>query len=224
MRLPNWTGSDGFVNNGREEANDGGRRQACFKLNPALYGFEIVVASSNNGAVENVTLELPQREKIDESWLPEAEYFAELGELTSGKPAWGLISGALGSKGRRKNFVDRYFYGQRPFGSEDKVGSEAEEDADIESDEEIGNAVNTQSSNRSTAAKSAGDNDDHDNAPPEKEKGTQGFLGGSIHTLNATRPSPRCNAKPFGSRPSLITKQSRKRRAKRAPMPAEFAS
>ena len=118
-----YRASDGFMSNGREEANDGGKPQACFKLNPALYGFEIVVASSNNGAVENVTLELPQRDKIDESWLPEAEYFAELGELTSGKPAWGLISGALGSKARRKNFVDCYFYGQRPFGGKDKTDS-----------------------------------------------------------------------------------------------------
>jgi len=107
--------SDGFVNDGREEASDGGRRQTGFKLNPALYGFEIVIASANNGAVENVTLELPQRDKIDESWLPEAEYFAELGELITGKPAWGLISGALGSKSRRTQFVDRYFHGQRPF-------------------------------------------------------------------------------------------------------------
>ena len=168
---------DGFVSNGREEANDGGKQQVSFKLNPALYGFEIVVASSNNGAVENITLELPQRDKIDESWLPEAEYFAELGELTTGKPAWGLISGALGSKARRTKFVDRYFYGQRPFGSEDKADSEAEEDADAESDEEVENTVNTQSSDPSTMEESDGGNDDHENAPPEKEKGPQGFWG-----------------------------------------------
>lgn len=169
--------SDGFANNGREEANDGGKPQACFKLNPVLYGFEIVVASSNNGAVENVTLELPQRDKIDENWLPEAEYFAELGELTSGKPAWGLISGALGSKARRKNFVDRYFFGQRPFGSVDKAATEAEEEADVESDEEIEIAVNTQFSVPSTVVASDGGDDDSDNAPPEKEKGPKGFMG-----------------------------------------------
>lgn len=169
--------SDGFANSGLEKANDGDKQQSIFKLNPALYGFEIVVASSNNGAVENVTLELPQRDKIDESWLPEAEYFAKLGELTTGKPAWGLISGALGSKARRTKFVDRYFYGKRPFDSEDKADPEAEEDTDVESDEEIENAVNAQASDPSTVEESDVGNDDRDNAPPEKEKDPQGFWG-----------------------------------------------
>lgn len=169
--------SDGFASNGREAANDGGKEQVSFKLSPALYGFEIVVASSNNGAVENVTLELPQRDKIDESWLPEAEYFAELGELTTGKPAWGLISGALGSKARRTKFVDRYFYGQRPFGSEDKAGSGAEEDADVELNEEIENAGDAQSADPFAVEVTDGGSDDHENAPHEKEKAPQGFFG-----------------------------------------------
>lgn len=106
--------SGAFVQNGRESANDGGRERYAYQLDPRLFGFEMVVASSNNGAVENVTLELPQRDKIDPSWLPDAEYFSELGELTSGKPAWGLISAALGSKSKRTQFVERFFYGKRP--------------------------------------------------------------------------------------------------------------
>lgn len=181
--------SDGFVSNGRETANDGGKQQVSFKLNPALYGFEIVVASSNNGAVENVTLELPQRDKIDESWLPEAEYFAELGELITGKAAWGLISGALGSKARRTKFVDRYFYGQRPFDSEEKEDSEAEDEPDVESDEEINNAVDALFSSPSTVAEGDEGSDDHDDTPPEEEKGPQGFLGwlNAQAEVNATR-------------------------------------
>lgn len=167
--------ADGFVSGGREAANDGGKRQACFKLNPALYGFEIVVASSNNGAVENVTLELPQRDKIDESWLPEAEHFAELGELVSGKPAWGLISGALGSKARRTKFVERYFYGQRPFGSSDKVNSEAEDEAEL--DDEFGDVLNALFSTPSTVEENPGTGEDHAEAPANEEEGPKGLFG-----------------------------------------------
>ena len=184
--------SDGFVSNGREAANDGGKQQACFKLNPALYGFEIVVASSNNGAVENVTLELPQRDKIDDSWLPEAEYFAELGELVAGKPAWGLISGPLGSKTRRTKFVERYFYGQRPSGSEGKADSAAEDDIDLESDADIDNIVDGLFSDTPAGAESDdGSGDQDDGAPPETEKGPKGFLGWLCANaeVNATRSS-----------------------------------
>ena len=167
--------SDGFISNGRETANDGGKQQACFKLNPALYGFEIVVASSNNGAVENVTLELPQRDKIDESWLPEAEYFAELGELVSGKPAWGLISGALGSKARRTKFVERYFYGQRPFGSDDKAAPETEDETEL--DDEFGDVVTALFSTPPKAEENPSTSEDHAAAPADKEEGPKGFFG-----------------------------------------------
>ncbi|MBU9132956.1 ATP-binding protein [Burkholderia multivorans] len=184
--------SDGFVSNGREAANDGGKQQICFKLNPMLYGFEIVVASTNNGAVENVTLELPQRDKIDESWLPEAEYFAELGELVTGKPAWGLISGALGSKTRRTKFVERYFYGQRPSGSKDKAGSEAEDDTEVESEEDLDNIVEGLFSTPTAEAESGeGSDDQEDDAAPEKEQGPKGFLGwlSANAEVNANRSS-----------------------------------
>ncbi|MDC7701683.1 AAA domain-containing protein [Vogesella indigofera] len=171
-RLPR--ASDGFVSDGREMANDGGKQLNSYKLNPALYGFEIVVASSNNGAVENVTLELPQRDKIDESWLPDAEYFAELGALVSGHPAWGLISGALGSKTRRTQFVSRYFYGQRPFPNKDKE-AEDEEDIDDESGEGIESLVEAQS------ADLTGEQDDGDRhdvgtpVRPDEAPKPQGF-------------------------------------------------
>ena len=128
--------SDGFASNSREASNDGGKEQVAYKLNSSLYGFEIVVASSNNGAVENVTLELPQRDKIDESWLPDAEHFADLGELITDKPAWGLISGALGSKARRTKFVERYFYGQRPFTGSDRADSQGVASDEAETDDE----------------------------------------------------------------------------------------
>lgn len=161
--------SDGFVSNARETSNDGGKEQIAYKLNPSLFGFEIVVASSNNGAVENVTLELPQRDKIDESWLPEAEHFADLGELITGKPAWGLISGALGSKARRKTFVDRYFYGQglsTGTNNADKNGEASDETDDD-------NVANARFAGAATATETE---TDAEPAPSEPKKVPQGLM------------------------------------------------
>lgn len=165
--------SDAFLPDGREKANDGGKEQACFTLNSSLFGFEIVIASSNNGAVENVTLELPQRDKIDESWLPEAEYFADLGELVSDKPAWGLISGALGSKARRSKFVDRYFFGQRPF---DKL---EEKTPEAETRHEQDDAIDRQffSEVFSEELETANARESDSNASPSAKKPQRGLLG-----------------------------------------------
>ncbi|SHG63612.1 DEAD/DEAH box helicase family protein [Streptoalloteichus hindustanus] len=62
------------------EAFDGQRRWKTGDFNrvvhvwkPQFTGFEIVVASANNGAVENVTNEIPARGAIDDSWREEAE-------------------------------------------------------------------------------------------------------------------------------------------------------
>ncbi|WP_426158129.1 AAA domain-containing protein [Pseudomonas sp. TSRC2-2] len=126
--------ADAFVDKGvrAEQAREGGKPQFCFPLNQHLLGHEIVVASSNNGAVENVTLELPQRDKIDERWLSDLDHFADLGKWLTGKPAWGLFSAALGSKANRKTFVTRFYYGDgQPLA---KTGSDAV-DLDDELDE-----------------------------------------------------------------------------------------
>ncbi|HFO1385429.1 TPA: DNA helicase, partial [Pseudomonas aeruginosa] len=177
--------SDGFAGNAREASNDGGKEQVAYKLNPSLYGFEIVVASSNNGAVENVTLELPQRDKIDESWLPEAEHFADLGELITDKPAWGLISGALGSKARRTKFVERYFYGQRPFGGPDRADGNGEVSDEAETDDE--NVAKALFAGPTTVANTDGEQA----LPQQQKKAPEGLMTwlGRHSQLNKERTS-----------------------------------
>lgn len=94
-------------------------------------GFEIVVASNNNGAVENVTMEIPGEEAVDPDWLGRTDYFAELGtrilrntkhnkdddsksrenfDATKPKKAWALIAARLGSKSNRTQFIDHGWY------------------------------------------------------------------------------------------------------------------
>lgn len=83
---------------------------------PALTGFEIVVASANNGAVENVTHDIPGRDAIDASWQDAAEqvdYFAELAStlLDGDGGAWGLVAARLGRQQHRADFVQRCLWG-----------------------------------------------------------------------------------------------------------------
>lgn len=94
---------------------------------PQFAGFEIVLASANNGAVENVTDEIPARDAIDECWLAMAEeldYFPDIAaallavdeddEPETGEvipaTAWALMAARLGNKRNRSRFVDAFWY------------------------------------------------------------------------------------------------------------------
>lgn len=75
-------------------------------LRAEVTGFEIVVASANNGAVENVTRELPAADQIDPPWSG-ADHFADEASRVLGAPAWGLVAAVLGNKQNRVDFLAR---------------------------------------------------------------------------------------------------------------------
>ncbi|MFI9643982.1 AAA domain-containing protein [Micromonospora sp. NPDC051925] len=91
---------------------------------PDLTGFEMVVASTNNGAVQNVTDEIPAADAIDESWRERAaavDYFPDIATaLLAGQPddeqpqvveeAWALVAARLGNKANRSRFVNTFWY------------------------------------------------------------------------------------------------------------------
>jgi len=54
---------------------DGSQYPDFYPLNPKLKGFEIVVASCNNKAVENISAELPKLDSVDKAYLSELDYF-----------------------------------------------------------------------------------------------------------------------------------------------------
>lgn len=79
-----------------------------FQLDKSLRGYEIVVASSNNNAVKNVSEEWPSPDAIaDDSDLT---YLPELATLLNDRPGWGMISLVLGNTGNRYKAVNRLWY------------------------------------------------------------------------------------------------------------------
>lgn len=78
----------------------------------AFHGHEIIVASSNNGAVENVTMEIPEMGAIDASALDGIDHFQELAThiLGNDKQAWGLMAAKLGKRENRSAFRSRFWF------------------------------------------------------------------------------------------------------------------
>ncbi|MFC6013001.1 AAA domain-containing protein [Nocardia lasii] len=97
------------------------------KLRPLideLTGFEIVIASSNNGAVENITLEVPSVESIDCETFPDAAYFAGPATYLAEVPCWGAIAARLGRRANRRDFAQRFWWGPKAAGdtADEKAG------------------------------------------------------------------------------------------------------
>lgn len=88
-----------------------------YALDDSLKGHEVVVASSNNKAVENVSRELPALKAVGR----EVDYFrtvsdrllavrAENGKMEAGEPTWGLIAAVLGNASNRSAFQDAVWW------------------------------------------------------------------------------------------------------------------
>ncbi|WP_367986815.1 DEAD/DEAH box helicase [Vibrio sp. NTOU-M3] len=98
------------------------------KLNQALCGFEMVVVSSNNTAVENITKELPQTKSLGSQYQA-TEYFKPAAQklaaehkfdvpahhrpilypLSEDNDCWGLMAAAIGNQSNR-NKVDKHLF------------------------------------------------------------------------------------------------------------------
>jgi hypothetical protein len=79
----------------------------AWSLDPRLLGFEIVIASTNNTAVENISKEIPRLSEIDQSYG--LEYFSEIATYINDEECWGLGSAALGNKTNRSTFFDKFW-------------------------------------------------------------------------------------------------------------------
>lgn len=104
-----WQSDNGYVNE-------------VPRLRPELTGFEMVVASSNNTAVENISNELPAESAIHPRWRHHIPgYFratatdvlqaADAGLRAQNTRAWALIAARLGKKENRQAFINAFWYG-----------------------------------------------------------------------------------------------------------------
>ncbi|MDT8445817.1 MAG: AAA domain-containing protein [bacterium] len=81
-------------------------------IDRALMGFEMLVASSNNNAVENISTELPSQKSLHEAFseLPGADYFRSFAEQLFGD-AWGLVAVPLGKRANLQKFIQPFLFG-----------------------------------------------------------------------------------------------------------------
>lgn len=80
-----------------------------YRLDGSLRGFEMLVASSNNKAVENVSAELPGLKAVAED-APDLRYFTTLSDALSDRPTWGLVAAVLGNAANRNRFKQTFWW------------------------------------------------------------------------------------------------------------------
>jgi hypothetical protein len=80
-----------------------------YELDPRLKGFEMVVASSNNKAVENVSAALPELDAVAED-APDLRYFKTLSDALGECETWGLCAAVLGNVTNRNRFKQAFWW------------------------------------------------------------------------------------------------------------------
>jgi hypothetical protein len=93
------------------------------ELAPELLGYEMLVVSSNNTAVQNLSQELPLRYELDPSFR-HASYLETVATKALGskaKAAWGLIAATLGNMENCRRFVENVFITKSDLEDSDRI-------------------------------------------------------------------------------------------------------
>ncbi len=84
-----------------------------YELDKKLRGFEILVASSNNKAVENISTELPGREAVADDSFSKG-YFSTISKaIWPNSDTWGVISAVLGNAINRARFRKTFWWDEQ---------------------------------------------------------------------------------------------------------------
>jgi hypothetical protein len=124
--------ADAFLTTGKKIRAGAGWLH-LYRLDERLKGFEMLVASSNNGAVENVSAELPGLGAVAED-APELRYFKSLSDQLLKRSTWGLGAAVLGNAGNRYRFSQTFWW-DREVGLSTYLSAAAGNESRIEADE-----------------------------------------------------------------------------------------
>lgn len=93
----------------RDKVRRGNAFLHLYEVDESMRGHEILVASSNNKAVENVSKELPGLDAIEGERAP--DYFPSIADAVSGSDgnAWGLAAAVLGNAANRVGFYNSFW-------------------------------------------------------------------------------------------------------------------
>lgn len=92
-----------------QKLNLGGAWIHLYRLDPRIKGFEMLIASSNNKAVENVSRELPGIGAIADD-ATDLRYFKPLSDGFLGGESWGAIAAVLGNASNRHAFKNQFWW------------------------------------------------------------------------------------------------------------------
>jgi AAA domain len=102
-----------------------GYKYGFWELDSLLHGHGIAVASSNNGAIENVIKDLTKlTDNISDAGL---RYFSDVSDSIAADPTdkrrksgstWGLVAALLGSADKRRTFISRFWFETPPTAGE----------------------------------------------------------------------------------------------------------
>lgn len=99
---------DAFKNSG-QRIKKGQAFVHLYRVSEVLRGYEVVVASSNNKAVENVSAELPGIEAVAEE-VATPGYFRSVSDNVLGRDTWGMVAAVLGNARNRSEFRQKFWW------------------------------------------------------------------------------------------------------------------
>ncbi|MEN3931805.1 AAA domain-containing protein [Microvirga sp. W0021] len=99
-----------FVHSG-QKLKKGNSFIHLYRLDNKVKGYEMIVASSNNKAVENVSAELPTMEAIAED-ADGLRYFKTVSDALLECDTWGMIAAVLGNSKNRNDFRQTFWWNE----------------------------------------------------------------------------------------------------------------